>query len=456
MADQIRDGQWVLRNYGVQDRVWPISQGAGVTVAVIDSGVAEHQDLAGQVVQGTDVSGGGDPRVDSIGHGTGIAADIAGRGHGDRAGVMGLAPKAKIMPVKVMTQSGDRDGSFDSNQIADAIRYAVDHGAKVVNMSFGGVDGTNEKLRGAVAYAVEKEVVLVAASGNDGDRPGSGIDYPAGFPGVLVVGAVDRNGEVWQKSVGGKQLTVVAPGVDIYTASTTSNSSYATATGTSDSAAYVSAVAALVRSKYPNLSAGQVVNRMIKSAVQPDGKGPFPNDRFGYGIVSPAAALAANPVVDNGPKENPLLGRPEPNPKAAGHATASVDPAAPTPGGGQAAASSQDGSGNVGNKLLVVAGAGLGLVVVVVVVVLAVRSGRRRRSTAPGGARRPDGPTYGYPPHHGPHPQPYGRPQPPGQPQPPQPYGQPQQQQPYGQFQQQQPYGQPQAYPPGGGNPYQR
>ncbi|MEV4558965.1 S8 family serine peptidase [Kitasatospora sp. NPDC049285] len=439
-ADQIRDGQWVLQNYAVDSRVWPVSQGENVTVAVIDSGVAEHQDLAGQVVQGAEFPSGGDPRVDTIDHGTGIAVDIAGRGHGDHAGIIGLAPKAKIMPLKVNTQSGEKEGSFDANAVAAAIRYAVDHGAKVVNMSFAGTDGTNKNLRETVNYAIQKDVVLVAASGNDGDQPNVKIGYPAAFPGVVVVGAIDRNGDLWPRSVTGDQVTLVAPGVDIYTVSSKSTSSYAVANGTSDSAAYVSAIAALVRSKYPNLSAGQVINRMIKSAAQPEGKGPFPNSKFGYGIASPGSSLAANPAVDNGPKENPLLARAESpgsgaTQGASSSATAGTGNPAPSSGTSNGASSSSSSSVTV----IAVVGGVLALVVVVVIIVLIRRSRNRNGGgpNPPGGGAQGPGYGGGYPPQQAQ--QVYGQPQGGGYPQ----------QQPYPQ--QQYP---PQA-PPAGGNPYQ-
>lgn len=269
LADSTRDQQWPLQAYQADTKVWPISQGDGVTVAVIDTGTqADHQDLTGQVLPGADFSGDQtDGRVDKDGHGTGMASLIAGHGHGDQAqdGVMGLAPKAKILPVRIaLASAGDVQAGPDS-KFPDALRYAVDHGAKVVNMSFGGPMRTSPDDRAAVSYAMAHDVVLVAATGN----LGSVVSYPAAFPGVVAVGAIDRQGNVWDHSNRGPETTLVAPGVGITSAGNKSATDYRYANGTSDATAYVSAIAALVRSKYPALSAGQVIRRMITSAAAP-------------------------------------------------------------------------------------------------------------------------------------------------------------------------------------------
>ena len=463
-ADNIRDSQWALQNYHADTSVWPISQGAGVTVAVIDSGVSDkHQDLTGQVLPGADFSGEKtDGRVDTNGHGTGMAGLIAGHGHGaDGAdGVMGLAPKAKILPVRIaMTEDGDFGGGADT-KFSEALTYAVDHGAKVVSMSIGGPGmGADSSAREAIGYAVAKDVVLVAATGNSGDhnRP---VEYPAAFPGVVAVGAVERQGNLWAKSTWGPEITVVAPGQGNYSPGIKSTSDYGYASGTSDATAYVSAIAALVRSKYPNLSAGQVINRIIKSAFPPPDGSAVPNDHYGYGIASPSKALAVNPEVDNGAKDNPLLKRvesqgapasPEPVPTGDGK-----DPGA---AGATAGADRTDEDG-VPVYVYVLAGV-VGLLVVVGVVLLVVR-GRRKGDGGP--PPPPGGGTGGglvpppVPPQFG-QPQPYGQPQSYGR----QGQGQPggYGQQPGGQAQQQ-PYGYPQAPagPPSGppaqpgGNPF--
>ncbi|MFG2693796.1 type VII secretion-associated serine protease mycosin [Kitasatospora sp. NPDC048407] len=444
-ADTIRDGQWALKNFSAAEKVWPVSQGEGVVVAVIDSGVADHPDLAGQVLPGTDFTKpGGDGRTDTTGHGTGMASVIAGRGHGDNAGVMGLAPKAKILPVKIHMTTGTTIEAGGSNaELGQAIRYAVDHDAKVINMSFVGGGKSDEGYQDAINYAIQRDVVLVAGSGND---PSLEIAYPAAFPGVVVVTGVGESGDLWPKSTTGSQVTLAAPGDNIYRVN--EKQGYSTGTGTSDAAAFVSATAALVRSKYPNLSAGQVINRMTKSAFEPKGKGPFPNKQYGYGIVSPSGSLAANPAVDNGPKENPLLNRPGAGGSTSGSSkapsTGATDPGKPPASGGDSNSPQASSGSKSSNGMLIAVGGGVVGLIVIVVIVLLVRRSKNGNGGGPGGPAGPGGPGggpgYGYPPQ-----QPgqgYG--QQPGQGYPPQaPY--PQQQTPY-----------PPQQPPAGGNPYQR
>ncbi|MFF2042204.1 type VII secretion-associated serine protease mycosin [Kitasatospora sp. NPDC058170] len=399
VADEIRDKQWPLKTYAAETKIWPVSQGEGVVVAVVDSGVnQDHQDLTGQVLPGADFSGAKtDGRVDKDGHGTGMASLIAGHGHGSQAGVMGLAPRAKILPVKM--RSGGESPDLQQNDLALAIRYAVDHGAKVINMSVGGTSRLDSEVRAAVNYAVSKDAVLVASAGNSGGQSAP-VDYPAAFPGVVAVAAIDAQGSVWQQSTPGPETTVAAPGVGIYRATGKSTSAYGVGDGTSDSTAYVSAIAALIRSKYPDLSAGQVINRMIKSATAPSDGSAVPNAHYGYGIVSPAKALEPNPAVDGGPRGNPLLGRAESQGTPAGATTAvptddpSDDPVAPP-----VPSAAAGGGGNRGITYTLI-GAGA-LVLVLVGGVgggLALRARRRRAAAAAAAAVYPYPPGYGYPP----------------------------------------------------------
>ncbi|WP_063780332.1 type VII secretion-associated serine protease mycosin [Kitasatospora sp. MY 5-36] len=369
LADQVRDQQWALKTFEAEAKVWPVSQGEGVVVAVIDTGVnPDHQDLTGQVLPGADFSGTqSDGRVDTNGHGTGMASLIAGHGHGTQAGVMGLAPKAKILPVKVRTN--DEGPIPEQNDLAAGIRFAVDKGAKVVNISLGGGSRFDSQTRKAVAYGVSKDVVLIAGTGNDGSS--NGVGYPAAFPGVVAVGAADSKGVVWGDSTSGPETTLIAPGVGINHAGAKSPTSYLVANGTSDSTAYVAATAALIRSKYPDLSAGQVINRMIKTATPPANGTAVPDNHYGYGLVAPAKALEANPAVDNGPRENPLLGRMEakgtPPPVDEETDEPAVVPMVP-----------EGDKGNGGNGVGVVVGVAAGGLVLVVALV-GVLVVRRRR-----------------------------------------------------------------------------
>ncbi|MER5636348.1 type VII secretion-associated serine protease mycosin [Kitasatospora sp. NPDC002227] len=441
-ADSIRQGQWAISKYNAAELVWPISQGEGVTVAVIDTGVqASHQDLTGQVLAGADFSGENtDGRTDRLGHGTEMASMIAAHGHGDQAGIIGLAPKAKILPVRVALDDDGNIASGGETKLADAIRYAVDHHAQVISMSMGSSGlRTNPDARAAVRYAASKDVVLVAATGNQGDHQAP-VSYPAAFPGVVAVGAVDQSGTIWNKSNSGPETTLVAPGVGVYGASNKSDSSYGNGTGTSASTAYVSAIAALIRSKYPQLSAGQVINRMIKTAKAPQGVTALPDPKYGYGIASPSKALAANPAVDQGPKENPLASRPES--QGAPDSGAAASPSAGAQSTAGAAPVAAGGSGGGGGLPWHLIGAG-GAVVVLAVVggVLVMRRSRRTAQPAAAAPVVPGAPQYpgqytGQPGQYSAQPGPY--------------QGQPgQYPTPPGQYP-------PQGEPPAGGNPYQR
>ncbi|MFF3908529.1 type VII secretion-associated serine protease mycosin [Streptomyces sp. NPDC001848] len=301
-ADYIRDRQWTL-DVTSAENVWAESQGEGVTVAVVDSGVdGEHPDLSGQVLQGKDFTGGGNAQQDLVGHGTKMASIIAGHGHGagHSEGVMGLAPKAKILPLRTLQTRSDRN--LDETWGA-AVRYAVDHGAKVINLSIASDGGrTLSAGREAIAYAEEHDVVVVASSGNEGHIA---VSDPAALPGVVSVGAVDKNANLWEDSNTGKGLALTAPGVDIVGANPTRSNGYGVGSGTSDATAFVSATAALVRAKYPDLTAGQVISRLIKSATFAHHKGlRAPDEEYGYGIVRPYSALTMN--IPAGPKTNPL------------------------------------------------------------------------------------------------------------------------------------------------------
>jgi type VII secretion-associated serine protease mycosin len=299
-ADQVRDGQWPLTAFKATTRVWPNSTGKGVVVAVIDSGVrATHQDLVGQILPGKDFNTGGNGWTDRdpTGHGTAMASLIAAHGHGPGGseGVKGLAPDARILPLAVAL-----DGTLQGEQHEiDAIHYAVDHGAGVINMSFA-APAESSRIAQAVGYAEAHNVVVVAGAGNSG---GLTVQWPAAEKGVIAVGAVDKNGRIWSDSNRGPGLILAAPGVDIVAASSRSDTGYDLSDGTSDAAAYVSAEAALVRSKYPDLTAGQVVNRLIKSADNPD-ISHTPSSGYGYGIIRPDTALTSD--IPAGPAIGPL------------------------------------------------------------------------------------------------------------------------------------------------------
>ncbi|WP_327224310.1 S8 family serine peptidase [Streptomyces platensis] len=379
-ADQIRHDQWPLRVFGVDD-IWKVSTGKGVTVAVIDDPVdGSHPDLKGNVLPGKSFldEGTADRPDGKNEHGTAMASLIAGHGHGPGGGdgVKGLAPDAKILPVGI--DLGDKEESY-----AEPLRYAVDHGAKVVNMSFEDFGDTSPAEKASVDYARKHDVLLVASSGNSGS---STPRLPSAVPGVLAVGAMDIDLKVWKFSNYGSHIKLLAPGLHIRSAGV--ETPYRLANGTSDSTAYVSAAAALVRSKFPDLTAGQVANRLVKTAILPDSmKGKkLPDSHYGYGIVNPWQALIKK--MPAGSKNGPLPALSEGSSKASGSGK----------GAGQAAESDKGMSTGV---IIGIVGGVVGLLVVVLIVVLVVKKKNGRNGPPPGGPGGYGGPggPGGFVPH---------------------------------------------------------
>ncbi|MER8185438.1 S8 family serine peptidase [Kitasatospora sp. NPDC094015] len=327
VADDLRDEQWANGFFKV-DQVWQVTRGEGVIVAVIDSGVkADHPDLTGQVLPGYDPAGKGLNTSPTDPHGTSMASLIAGHGHGpgNASGVVGLAPGVKILPVY-------KDDARGYDAVPEGIRWAVDHGAKVINISLGGKDGASHALSQAVAYAAKKDVLIVAAAGNEGEAR---VLSPADSPGVLAVSAVDQRLDVWAESSFGPQIMLAAPGVGIVAAGSCDEQQYCVCEGTSDATAYVSAAAALVRAEYPNLTAGQVADRLVRSAlVTPGLEGAhLPDQRYGYGVLRPYEALTQE--IPAGPVQGPLA-RPlaDPDPTADRPATTGASATGDSSAGG--------------------------------------------------------------------------------------------------------------------------
>lgn len=404
-ADQVRDAQWPLSVYDAE-KVWRLSQGAGVSVAVIDTGVdADHPDLTGQVLPGKDFTGADDPHTDAVGHGTAMASLIAGHGHGlnGPAGVKGLAPRAKILPVRVEATRGTFDGKIDTAAWTAGVRYAVQQGASVINLSLDDSSAyPGSKAAKAIEYAQSHDVVVVAAAGNDAGT----VNYPAALPGVVAVSAVDQALNPWSKSNTGN-VTVAAPGVQVAQADPTTASGYAVADGTSGSTAYVSAIVALLRSKYPDLSAGQIVNRLVKSAsfLQHEGK-KAPDRELGYGIARPGTALTMD--IPKGPKQGPLL---------KGSSTSTNSAAGSDDSDSTTQAKKKKKKSSSGNLLLI---GGIAAAVVIVGILVAVLRSRRNGGNnggpgsggaAPGGYPSQPG---AYPPAPQQYPGPYSQ-QPPYQ-----------------------------------------
>jgi membrane-anchored mycosin MYCP len=307
---QPRAGEWWLTTWKMVPRVWPLTEGAGVTVAVLDTGVqASGPDLRGAVLPGGDVTGHHtngetDLNTDGNGHGTMMAVLIAGQGFG--TGMTGMAPKAKILPVVVNAATAS---TSDPGAIAAGIIYAVNHGARVIDVSqehpAAAASGCDAAEQSAVAYALARDVVVVAAAG-DTNLIGAAPAEPASCIGVLAVGSVQPNRVPWPKDARQPYLTVVNPGADLIT-SGRDGQLITGVSGTRAASALAAGAVALIRSRYPAMPWYRVIQR-VTGTVLPDG-GKVPNDSFGYGIfrLSHAIDATAYPVPASAP--NPVYAR---------------------------------------------------------------------------------------------------------------------------------------------------
>lgn len=301
-ADEVRKKeQWVLDAVSAE-RAWRVTRGSGVTVAVLDSGVdASHTDLAGSVTTGPDLIHAIAPHPGRV-HGTWMSSLIAGHGHGANAGVIGIAPEARILSVRTIADPDEPGYSSFHNRpeyqssLPKAIRYAADNGADVINMSLGGPTATRDE-RAAVAYAISKGIVVVASAGNDGDSKNPRkvdkdgfvrLSYPAAFPGVIGVAAVGRDGKPVKFSDRNASVLVAAPGAGVVGAGP--GNSYWVGDGTSQAGAIVAGVAALVRAKYSTMAPGLVAQAISMGARRHPAGGY--DETVGFGEVDAAGALA--------------------------------------------------------------------------------------------------------------------------------------------------------------------
>ena len=359
--------------------VWPLTQGAGVTVAVVDSGVDANPQFGDRVTVGPDLAGptfGAPAGADCVGHGTSVASII---GAAPLAGISfaGVAPQAGILSVKITNSD-----TFPGQVTAQAIRDAVSLGANVINLSLATTVST-PALQAAVQFAQARNVVVVAAAGNDSAGGATGPFYPAAYPGVLSVGAIGPDGSLASFSDTRTPVSVTAPGIGVTSAYPgTFPAAYNPGdNGTSFAAAFVSGIAALVRASYPDLDEAQVVARITATADGPAGPGT------GHGMVNPvqavtavlpAAALAGSTAVG-------VQGTAQASGTGQGSGTAQGSgnvPGGGTPAAGPAGrvriirAAPPDRTGRT-VAFSVVAGAA-GLAVLVTAAALAIPAGRRR------------------------------------------------------------------------------
>ncbi len=284
------------------------ARGQGITIAEIDTGVnAALPELAGKVLPGKDFGSGGNGQVDrevnAFGHGTAMASIMVGRP--GILGITGIAPDAPLLPIAVPL-TGTTDATGDDH-LAQAIRWAADHGGKVISMSLGGArDPRRDKVpcpeaeQQAVFYALSKGAVLLAAAGNNGQDTNA-VEEPGVCLGVVSVGAVDVTGTAAAFSSRHRYLTMTAPGVNIPSLSRVSGSAYS-GNGTSQATAIASAVFAVVWSAHPTLTNREVVARVLATL---DRHTTRPDPAYGFGLIDAYGAVtdtvpvgAANPVFD--------------------------------------------------------------------------------------------------------------------------------------------------------------
>lgn len=380
-SDTTTNGEWWFTSLRIPE-IWDQGvQGQGITVAVLDSGVNPAvAGLSSQLTPGTDVTGQG--ATDTQGHGTRMAAFIAGQG--GVGNEIGIAPQARIMPVKVLG-----GGLPTATRYVNGINWAVAHGSKIINMSVGDPEPCPDQVQQAVARAVNSGAIVVAAAGNDANR-GNPSAYPANCKGVIAVGAVDADLHAWPDSEQQDYLDVAAPGVHMRAIDQTGATGYSD--GTSDAAALTSASLALIWSKLPQLTNRQVVARLLAGVVD-DRTTPGHDNVTGYGVVRPYHSITDN-IPANAP--NPIfdeLGQLA--------STASAPPAA-SPSARSSSVASPQATPGKGNGLALPLVLAIGGVVVLLLIGLVTAITIRRRQVPaapppPGWPPPPGGPPPGGP-----------------------------------------------------------
>jgi len=304
-GDPVRHAEYWLDDYGIR-QAWQTTRGAGVKIAIIDTGIPSGPvEFADAVAGGTDVSGIGtaDGRT-PVGavdrdHGSWVASLAAARGTGAGRGMVGVAPEAQLLSISVAF--GTAGAKPFEQQIAQAMRWAVDHGAGVINLSL--TTNTPDwpiSWDDAFLYAFQHDVVVVVAAGNRGSGT-TRVGAPATIPGVLTVAGVDPQGRASREaSTQGITIGVSAPSEQLLGVS--GDGRLVLWNGTSGAAPIVAGIAALVRSAHPQLDADNVINRIIRTAHPAAGETAVPDPVYGFGLVDAAAAVNASvPTVNSNP-----------------------------------------------------------------------------------------------------------------------------------------------------------
>ena len=282
ITDPLLAQQWGIFAIGA-DRVWAVTTGKGVTVAVVDSGSGPHPDLADNLLPGrsyfssVETQDGND--IDTSGHGSHVAGIIAAAANNGIGG-SGVAPNAKILPIKVL----DQVGQGDARDVAAGVRFAADNGAKVINLSLGGPT-ESPSLTQAIQYATDKGALVVAAAGNGGatDAP----KWPASLDLTIAVTAVDPSKNVTSFDQRGDYIDIAAPGTGI---ASTAKGDYVALSGTSMAAGFVAGAAALLFAAEPRITNTQVRDILLRTAT--DIGEPGRDQTFGFGFINLVAAMA--------------------------------------------------------------------------------------------------------------------------------------------------------------------
>ncbi|MFJ4121015.1 S8 family serine peptidase [[Kitasatospora] papulosa] len=281
--------QWYLEPMHAEE-MWKTTTGEGIKVVVIDTGVnSSTPSLEGQVLKGLDATNAdGDETDDYNGHGTTMAELIAGTGKG--GGLQGLAPGAKIIPMRVADTDFQNKNSVNAYDTADSIRAAADSDAQIISMSFGSEFKMDREIE-AVKYAQRKGKLFFAAVGNEAEKGNKAI-YPAAYPEVVGVGATDKQGKVSDTSQHGDFVDIAAPGDDLPFWCDENFERYCQGNGgTSAATAITSASAALIWSAHPEWTANQVLNVLFDTAGRGDWEKGTLSNYLGHGIIRPAVNI---------------------------------------------------------------------------------------------------------------------------------------------------------------------
>lgn len=386
-ADDVQSKQWYLAPMQAE-KMWKVSTGKGVKVALIDTGVkADTPSLKGQVLADeVPKSVAYHATDDYFGHGTTMAELIAGTGAG--SGLKGLAPGAKIVPYRIVLEGLKGAEKKKTPEPEEAIKAAADTDAKIISMSFGGQAPTPQE-RAAIDYAASKGKLLIAAVGNEGRKAGGDdIGFPAAFPYVVGIASADKSLTVSKFSSSGNYVDLSAPGQGFPGWCDATFRSYCdNVNGTSSAAAIASGAAALIWSAHPDWTVNQVTRSLIDTAGRTWAKND-PSRYAGYGFIRPRLVLE-NPNYDAGPahvdplakyNDGDLLAKAGSSPSSSPSTSASTPSQAPEKGssGGTSAAGSSAESSNDNNTLWIALGAAAAVVVIGGAGVAVVRARRAR------------------------------------------------------------------------------